>query len=220
MEDKKIVEVSNLNKSFKGNHVFKDFSMSISEKKITTIFGASGSGKSTILNIIGLLEPYNTGSLRIFEKEAPNINSRKAMLLRRTQIGYLFQNFGLIESSTIEKNLDVGLHYEHLSSKSKKEKMEWSLDQVGLNKNLKERIYNLSGGEQQRVAIARILVKPSKLILADEPTGSLDCKNRDYIMKKLEEIKDMGKTVVIVSHDPKFREISENFIIINKKLTK
>ncbi len=90
----------------------------------------------------------------------------------------------------------------------------WSLEQVGLNKKLNDRVYNLSGGEQQRLAIARLLVKPSELVLADEPTGSLDPENRDYIMDKLKEIRNHGKTVIIVSHDPKFKEISDEIIKI------
>lgn len=214
MENKKAIEVNNLQKSFKGKRVFNDFSMSINEGNITTIFGPSGSGKSTILNIIGLLESYNAGNVALFGQKVPKINSRKAMLIRRKEIGYLFQNFGLIESSTIKQNLDIGLQYKKLSKKKKKEEMMSALDQVGLNKKLNDRAYNLSGGEQQRVAIARLLIKPAKLILADEPTGSLDHENRDYIMKKLVEIKEQGKTILIVSHDPKFEKISDNIINI------
>lgn len=214
MENKKAIEVNNLQKSFKGKRVFNDLSMSINEGDITTIFGPSGSGKSTILNIIGLLESYNAGNVALFGQKVPKINSRKAMLIRRKEIGYLFQNFGLIENSTIKQNLDIGLQYKKLSKKKKKEEMMSALDQVGLNKKLNDRAYNLSGGEQQRVAIARLLIKPAKLILADEPTGSLDHENRDYIMKKLVEIKEQGKTILIVSHDPKFKNISDNIINI------
>lgn len=214
MVNNKIIEVAGLGKSFGGKKVFDNFNMSITENSITTIMGTSGSGKSTILNIIGLLEKYNSGIVNMFGQKAPKINSHKAMMIRRNKIGYLFQNFGLIESSTIKQNLDIGLQYEKLGKKEKIDKMMWSLEQVGLNKKLNDRVYNLSGGEQQRLAIARLLVKPSELVLADEPTGSLDPENRDYIMDKLKEIRNHGKTVIIVSHDPKFKEISDKIIKI------
>lgn len=214
MVNNKIIEVAGLGKSFSGKKVFDNFNMSITENSITTIMGTSGSGKSTILNIIGLLETYNSGIVNMFGQKAPKINSHKAMMIRRNKIGYLFQNFGLIESSTIKQNLDIGLQYEKLGKKEKIDKMMWSLEQVGLNKKLNDRVYNLSGGEQQRLAIARLLVKPSELVLADEPTGSLDPENRDYIMNKLKEIRNHGKTVIIVSHDPKFKEISDEIIKI------
>ncbi|GBG95563.1 ABC transporter ATP-binding protein [Ligilactobacillus salitolerans] len=214
MENRKLLEINGLYKSFKGKNVFDDFSMSIEEDSITTIFGPSGSGKTTILNIIGLLETYDSGSVKLFGEKSPKVNSREAMLVRRKKIGYLFQNFGLIENSTIKENLDIGLQYQKLSKRAKKEEMMSALQQVGLNKALDDRVYNLSGGEQQRVAIARLLIKPAKLILADEPTGSLDHENRDYIMKKLEEMKEQGKTILIVSHDPEFEKISDYIITI------
>lgn len=214
MANNKIVKIDGLNKKFKRKNVFSDFSLSVPEKAITTIFGSSGSGKSTLLNIVGLLETYNSGNVELFGQETPKINSRKAMLIRRNKIGYLFQNFGLMEINNIKQNLNIGLQYEKLSVKEKRIKMEQALEQVGLNKKLNDHIYNLSVGERQRVAIARILLKPAELILADEPTGSLDPDNRDYIMKKLLQIKDKGKTILVVSHDSKFKEISDNVVQI------
>ena len=207
MENENIVEISSMCKSFGKKQVFSDFSLSIPAHKITTVFGPSGSGKSTLLNIIGLLENFESGTVRLFGR-------RKAMLLRRNEISFLFQNFGLMESRTIRQNLLIGLQYSHLSTKEKNIRMLQALEQTGLDKPLNTHVYNLSGGEQQRVALARVLLKPSRLVLADEPTGSLDSRNRDFVMNRISALKDCGKTVIVVSHDDKFREISDNVIFL------
>lgn len=138
------------------------------------------------------------------------------MLLRRNEISFLFQNFGLMESRTIRQNLLIGLQYSHLSTKEKNTRMLQALEQTGLDKPLNTHAYNLSGGEQQRVALARVLLKPSSLVLADEPTGSLDSRNRDFVMNRISALKDCVKTVIVVSHDDKFREISDNVIFLHR----
>lgn len=209
------IKIENLNKSFKDHNIFNEFYLDIPKNKITTIFGSSGSGKSTLLNIIGLLEKYDSGTIQILGEPIPKINSNKAMKLRRQTISYLFQNFGLLESSTIYDNLSISLEYSKLSHKDKAIEMEKALNDVGLHKPLKTKVYNLSGGEKQRLAIAMVSIKPAEIILADEPTGSLDPKNRDYVMEKLVELNKQGRTVVIVSHDPKFKEISDKCFKIN-----
>lgn len=214
MNNEIAIKVDNLNKKFKDHVIFENFSLSIPKDKITTIFGTSGSGKSTLLNIIGLLEKYDSGKIKIFGKETPKMNSRKAMKIRRSTISYLFQNFGLIESGTIYDNLAIALEY--VKPEDKILEMEKSLSEVGLHKPLNIKVYNLSGGEKQRLAIAMIILKPSDIILADEPTGSLDHENRDYIMSKLVELNKKGKTIVIVSHDLKFKEISDKCVEIKK----
>ncbi|CAI2659934.1 Macrolide export ATP-binding/permease protein MacB [Apilactobacillus kunkeei] len=212
MNNEIAIKVDNLNKKFKDHVIFENFSLSIPKDKITTIFGTSGSGKSTLLNIIGLLEKYDSGKIKIFGKETPKMNSRKAMKIRRSTISYLFQNFGLIESGTIYDNLAIALEY--VKPENKILEMEKALIEVGLHKPLNIKVYNLSGGEKQRLAIAMVMLKPSDIILADEPTGSLDHENRDYIMRKLVELNKEGKTIVIVSHDLKFKEISDKCVDI------
>lgn len=212
MNNEIAIKIDNLNKKFKNHTVFKNFSLNIPKGKITTIFGVSGSGKSTLLNMIGLLDKYESGSIEILGKKTPKINSREAMKIRRNTISYLFQNFGLIESGTIYDNLSISLEY--LKQRDKILEMEKALIEVGLHKPLNIQVYNLSGGEKQRLAIAMIMLKPSNIILADEPTGSLDHENRDYIMDKLVALNKKGKTIVIVSHDLKFKEMSDKCIEI------
>jgi len=147
MENENIVEISSMCKSFGKKQVFSDFSLSIPAHKITTVFGPSGSGKSTLLNIIGLLENFESGTVRLFGRRIPGTDSRKAMLLRRNEISFLFQNFGLMESRTIRQNLLIGLQYSHLSTKEKNIRMLQALEQTGLDKPLNTHVYNLSGGE-------------------------------------------------------------------------
>lgn len=206
------VVLTGIQKSYRHHTIFKNLNLKINEHELTTIFGISGAGKSTILNMIGLLEPFDAGSLTLFGKPAPNIRSGEALKLRRYKISYLFQNFGLIDDGTVSQNLDVGLAYVNGSRKDKQRRKQQVLKDVQLNCPLNAKIYTLSGGEQQRVAVARLLLKPANLILADEPTGALDSKNRSILGKLLLKLRDSGKTVVVVSHDRYFEKISDRVI--------
>jgi putative ABC transport system ATP-binding protein len=182
--------------------VLQDVNLSVAEGEMIAITGASGSGKTTILNTIGMLEQPDEGNIKLFGEEIPRPRSSRANRLLRKRIAYLFQNFALIDNATIDTNLDIPLAY---SSKSKTEKRRLKLEalsRVGLDLSLKQKIHELSGGEQQRVAIARVMLKPCDLILADEPTGSLDANNRDEILKLLQQLNANGKTLIIVTHDP------------------
>ncbi len=202
-----IIDIKDMSKKFKKNTIFSDLNLQIEEKSFITVYGDSGSGKTTLLNIIGLTENYDQGSYKLFGKNAPKVNSRKSLLLRRNKIAYLFQNFGLIENETVEKNLDIALLYSGYSKKKKADEMLSALDLVNLKVDLQQKIYELSGGEQQRVAMARVILKKCDLILADEPTGSVDTKNRNDIISLLKKENQKGKTVILVTHD---REIIKN----------
>lgn len=201
-----IVKVINLNKNFGSRNILNNFNLSIEEQEIITITGKSGCGKSTLLNIIGLLDEYTSGSLLINGKEISKISSKEAVLLRRYHIGYIFQNYALIERSTVEENLKLAARYT--SEKDKKGIIQQALSKVGLEGYEKKKVYELSGGEQQRVAIARVFIKPCSLILADEPTGSLDSANKLLVLNLLEQLRQEGKTVIIVTHD---LDIAERF---------
>lgn len=194
------VKLQNVNKKFDNKVVIKNLNLEIGTGELVAITGKSGTGKTTILNIMGMLEKPDSGKVLLFEKEA----SRKNMpQLLREKIAYLFQNFALIDNESIEKNLDVAVIYSKLSKKEKQSEMKKVLAEVGLgDKELSQKVYSLSGGEQQRVALARALLKPCELVLADEPTGSLDDENRNDVMKLLKRLNEQGKTVVVVTHDP------------------
>jgi len=209
---KNICEFVNISKSY-GDHVVLDnMNMAVGEGEMVAITGKSGSGKTTILNIMGLLEKQDSGVIKLFGDKSPRIGSVRANKLLRTRLSYLFQNCALIDEDTVDYNLEIPLIY---SKKTRWEKQNLKIDalkKVGLNISLKQKVYELSGGEQQRVAIARILLKPCELVLADEPTGSLDSENRNEIMRILRELNNAGKTIIIVTHEQYVAEACDRTI--------
>lgn len=196
-----IIQLKNINKKYGTKMIFDNFSLEIQTGEFVAITGYSGCGKSTLLNIIGLLEDFDSGELIIDGDINVRPNSNFANKILREKIGYLFQNFALVDDETVQYNLKFALKYLNGSKKEKRYKMGKALAQVGLKGYSDRKVYELSGGEQQRVAIARIMLKPSKIILADEPTGSLDEKNRDIVMHLLKILNSQGKTIVLVTHD-------------------
>lgn len=196
-----MIELKNVKKSFGNKTILDEFSMKVCDGEYIAVTGQSGCGKSTLLNIIGLLENFDAGELNINGNINVSPSSSKACRIIRNEIGYLFQNFALVDDQTVEYNLNLAQKYVTRSKKDKRLDLEKVLDSVDLNNYEKCRIFELSGGEQQRVALARIMLKPCNIILADEPTGSLDAKNRDKVIDILENINTSGKTIIIVTHD-------------------
>ncbi|OTN76519.1 hypothetical protein A5886_001596 [Enterococcus sp. 8G7_MSG3316] len=195
------LELKDLRKDYGLKGIFRNVNMQIHEGEMIAITGPSGCGKSTLLNIIGLIEAYDEGQLYLFGEKAPRPNSRAANQFIRKHISYLYQNYALVEYLTVEENLRMALKYVEKSNYAKIDMMKLTLESVGLYDCLKMKICELSGGEQQRVAIARAILKPCDIILADEPTGSLDDKNRDSILAILKWINKQGKTILVVTHD-------------------
>ena len=197
-----VCELVGVSKRYAKRLVLDKVNIKVLAGEMVAITGKSGSGKTTILNIMGLLETSDNGVVRLFGANSPRPGSIGANKILRTRLSYLFQNFALLENETVDSNLEIPLIYSKKARREKKRLKEAALEKVGLNTALKQRVYGLSGGEQQRVAIARILLKPCDLILADEPTGSLDDDNRNGIMRILKELNHNGKTIIIVTHDP------------------
>ena len=193
--------LKDIKKQFGTKVLFRELNLEIEEGEFIAITGGSGSGKTTLLNIIGLIEKSTQGTVSIYDLNDLKPNTKKSELAIRKYIGYLFQNYALMDNETVADNLKIGLRYRKMDKKEEKAAIQNSLKKVGLEGYEKRKVFELSGGEQQRVAIARILLKPSKLILADEPTGSLDPENRDIVMNLLKEMNREGKTVIIVTHD-------------------
>lgn len=211
------IRLENINKSYGKHKILDNLNISIFQEDFITIIGASGSGKSTLLNILGTLEDYDSGEVESFGYKDPVKDYKNSMILRREKIAYLFQNFALIENMTVKENLDIALKYSKY--KNDKEKIRQILDMLGVIDKIDNKIYELSGGQQQRVAMARVLLKPYQILLADEPTGSLDKSNKDILIKILIEENKKGKTIVVVSHDMDFIKISKRaYKIIDKKL--
>lgn len=195
---KNILEVKDLNKYFGKHHVLKDINFEVAKQDFFIITGPSGCGKSTLLNIIGMLDTYDSGSIKIFDQNIPKPFSRKAEKLLKNKIGYLFQNFALVENETVKYNLEIIMDGQ---KKTKIKKIQEALKQVKLEGYEDKKTYECSGGQQQRIALARLLIKPCELILADEPTGSLDPQTKEEIINILLELNRDGKTIVMVTHD-------------------
>lgn len=203
-----------INKRFGDKVLFEDFSLDIQQGEFLSIMGASGAGKTTLLNVIGMLDVPDSGTVIIQGQENPKFSSRASNLLRRYEISYLFQNYGLIDAESVVENIKIATRFKKFSKREEKEAIAAALDKLGLRGFESKKVYTLSGGEQQRVALAKILVKSPTIILADEPTGSLDADNRDYIMQMIKELNDEGKTIVVVSHDPKVTECAKRHLLI------
>ncbi len=193
-----LIKLKNITKTFNGEPIFVNFNLKVDKGEFLGIAGRSGAGKSTLLNIIGLLEECE-GTVSIKGKKIDNINSNKARLVLKNDIGYLFQNYALIDDLTVYDNLSIIL--DKIPKKDRRTLALRELSALGLGDVLDKKIYQLSGGEQQRVAIARLILRDSEIILADEPTGSLDKKNGAIIMSLLKELHMQGKTIIMVSHD-------------------
>lgn len=205
-----LIQLKNISKKYKDNQIFDNFSLNINEGEMVAITGRSGKGKSTLLNMIGLLDTPDTGDIIIKGIYNPGKSEKEQVRLFRYTIGYLFQNYALIEQQTVSENLDIALKYVKCSDKTKRK--EEVLEQVGLFNKLDSKVYQLSGGEQQRVALARLLLKQNDIILADEPTGSLDKANRNHVLDILKSMNSDGKTVIIVTHDPEVAHMCNKII--------
>ena len=204
--------LKNIKKKFNNKYILNNFNLSIKKGEFVAIRGKSGAGKTTLLNIIGLLESYDDGELYLFENKISNLKYNSINKILRYKIGYLFQNYALIDDESIDKNLEIALMY---SKKNKIDKLNSkinALNLVGLNLDLSKKIYELSGGEQQRVAIARLYLKPCELILADEPTGALDNSTKLEIIKLLKKLNESGKTIIIVTHDNEVAQTCDRII--------
>lgn len=207
-----IIQVNHLHKAFGDHVIFEDFSMHVEEGEFVAIEGKSGSGKSTLLNLLGLLDKPDRGDIILFQEKNIKPFSRSAERYLKSKIGYLFQNFALLDNESVYYNMMLAI--EHHKIENKKEKIAKALEQVGLKGYEDKKIYKCSGGEQQRISIARLLIKPCELILADEPTGSLDKENKEVVFSLLKKLQTMGKTIVVVSHDPDLIKIADRTIDI------
>ncbi len=210
------IVLTNISKSFGNKQLFKNLSLKIEKGDFISIMGESGAGKTTLLNIMGLLESPDSGTISVFEKKNLSFSSRTATKLRRRHISYLFQNYGLVDTETVEDNMRLVTHFKKMSRKKEKEIISDALDQVGLSGYENRKVYTLSGGEQQRVALAKIIAKSPQIIFADEPTGSLDEHNRNYVMRILQELNHQGKTIVVVTHDPVVNQCAKKHISLKR----
>lgn len=211
------VEIMDVTKKYGDRVIFDHINMEIREGEMTALIGPSGCGKSTLLNMIGLLEDLSNGKIRIFGKEIPKINSRKATMFRRNTVNYLFQSSALVGDMTVYQNLMLAMHFVRISQKEKEIRINRMLHEVGLPKMKSAVVNTMSGGEQQRVALARTLLKPGKLILADEPTGALDEKSAEKVFLLLRDLcVQYKKTVIMVTHNMELARKADRVVNLMK----
>jgi len=178
-------------------------SMHIYPGEFVSIIGPSGSGKSTMMNIIGCLDVADAGEYFLEGQSIENYSERELTKIRNRKIGFIFQNFNLIQRMTAEENVELPLIYQGMHAVERRERVREALERVGLSERRRHRPTELSGGQQQRVAIARALVTEPSLFLADEPTGNLDSRTGDEIMALFHELHERGNTLVLITHDEK-----------------
>lgn len=203
--EKVLIELHHVCKFFGDKILFDKFNLTIDIGEFVVITGESGCGKTTLLNMIGGLEPVSKGKIIVNELEITNTKNLKKYY--RDTVGFVFQNFALVEQKTVEENL-LMVHPKGKSGVM----VEEALKSVGMGTSLKQKVYSLSGGEQQRIALARLRLKNCQLILADEPTGSLDCKNGKMVMEMLHQLNSEGKTVLMVTHDETLIQANDRII--------
>jgi putative ABC transport system ATP-binding protein len=195
-------------------HALRGLSFTLFEGDHVSIMGPSGSGKTTLLNILGCLDRPTQGKYILGNEDISNLNDDQLSDIRSRRLGYIFQSYNLIPQLTVLENIGLPLFYQGIDETIVRDKSSKLADKVGLRNRKNHRPYELSGGQQQRVAIARALVNEPLLILADEPTGNLDSATGKEIMDMLDELNHEGKTLVLVTHDPKISEHSRRVLRI------
>ncbi len=215
-----MIRLENINKLYEGDtykiQALQDITLTIGEGEFVSIMGRSGSGKTTLLNILGFLDTATSGTFLFGGKDVSHISDKNLWRYRRENIGFVFQNFALIDHNTVLENVILPLQAMNVSRREAVKKADRLLDRMGIAEMKHKYPSQISGGQKQRVAIARALVADPKIILADEPTGALDADTAEEIMQIFQEIHAQGKTVVIVTHDDKIAAKTSRLIRLEK----
>ena len=213
-----MIELQHIWKQFGSRIIFSDLNLNFQSGMVYALIGNSGCGKTTLLNMLAKLETFDKGEIVYKGKSLTSLKNEE---FYRNELGYLFQNFGLLESQTIRENLELGLIGKKQNKKQEKERLLLQalqavrLDYLSLN----QKIYELSGGEAQRIALAKIILKNPPLILADEPAASLDPKNSKEIMEILLELRNANRTIIIATHNPSIWKMADQVIRLSKDET-
>ena len=212
-----IITVDNVNKTYKNGslelQVLKNISFKVDKGEFLAIMGSSGSGKSTMMNILGCLDNQYEGRYILDGIDISKSTENELSEIRNKKIGFIFQSFNLLPRLTALENVELPLVYSSVPKEERHKRANELLEMVGLKERIHHRPNELSGGQRQRVAIARALANNPSIILADEPTGNLDSKSEEEIIEILQKLNKMGKTIVIVTHEPSIGEIAERKIV-------
>ncbi|TPD68384.1 ABC transporter ATP-binding protein [Flavobacterium microcysteis] len=213
-----MIKIQNLSKVFRTEEVetkaLNEISLEVKQGEFVTIMGASGCGKSTLLNIIGLLDDVTSGSYQLLGNEIRGLKESEKSKIRKQNIGFVFQNFNLIDELSVYDNIELPLIYNNVSASERKKKVEAMAERLAISHRLRHFPQQLSGGQQQRVAVARALINDPKIILADEPTGNLDSKNGNEVMELLTDLHANGATILMVTHSDYDASFSQKTILM------
>lgn len=214
---KELIKINNLNKEFGKVKALNNINLSVYEGEWLAIMGPSGSGKSTLLNILSLMDTPSSGEYILNNENLEQMDEEQKITLRREKIGLVFQQFHLIPYLNALENVMLSQYY-HSSVDEEDAKMV--LEKVGLSHRLTHLPSQLSGGEQQRVCIARALINNPELLLADEPTGNLDEANEKIVLQTLQKLKNEGKTIVLITHNPDLAKFADRTLILQHGVLK
>ncbi|MDH5468548.1 MAG: ABC transporter ATP-binding protein [Candidatus Aminicenantes bacterium] len=211
-----MIKTKNLKKIYRTEEVettaLNNVNLDVREGEYVAIMGPSGCGKSTLLNVLGMIDKSSGGEYFFLGEEVSKYSERQRANLRKSNIGFVFQSFNLIDELTVFENVELPLLYLGFSSTERKKRVSETLEQMEIIARKNHFPQQLSGGQQQRVAVARAVVARPKLILADEPTGNLDSAHGEEVMKLMSELHEAGTTIVMVTHSPAYAEYSHRVI--------
>ena len=211
-----MIKTKNLKKLYTTEEIettaLNSINLEIKQGEYVAVMGPSGCGKSTLLNILGMIDSVTDGEYHFLGEEVSQYSERKRAVLRKNNIGFVFQSFNLIDELTVYENVELPLLYLKKSGSDRKKRVNQVLEHMQLVPRKNHFPQQLSGGQQQRVAVARAVVSQPKLILADEPTGNLDSIHGDEVMKLLSDLHESGTTVIMVTHSPAYAEYAQRVI--------
>lgn len=213
----RLIELFNISKKYKNDFfALKNINLKIGTGEFISIIGHSGSGKSTLMNILGTLDRPTNGNILIDDTNLKNLSKKDLAVFRNKKIGFVFQNYNLIDSLTVRKNIELVLVYGGIAKNKRDELIEKALEEVTLVDKINAYPSELSGGQKQRVALARAIVSNPKIILADEPSGNLDPENSLKIIELFKNLQKQSKTIIMVTHDIEKTKYSDRIISIEK----
>lgn len=212
----KMIKLENLSKVYRTDEIestaLNQVSFEIKKGEFVSVMGPSGCGKSTLLNVLGMLDKPESGSYKFQGTEVSGLNEKGRSAVRKQNIGFIFQNFNLIDELTVFENIELPLIYNKISASERKERVNKLIEKIGISHRSSHFPQQLSGGQQQRVAVARALITNPPLILADEPTGNLDSSHGNEVMELLCNLNEAGTTIVMVTHSSHDASYSQRII--------
>lgn len=213
-----MIKIQKLERVFRTEEVettaLNQVDLTVKKGEFVSIMGPSGCGKSTLLNLIGLLDSATSGSYLLLDREMVGLSESKRSKIRKEHIGFVFQNFNLIDELSVYDNIELPLIYNKVASSERKKRVQAMAERLGIVHRLKHFPQQLSGGQQQRVAVGRALINEPKIILADEPTGNLDSKNGNEVMELLTHLHEQGATIVMVTHSEQDASFSDRTVLM------